>query len=292
MQTTKEIIRQVKKIEIVTRQPVDGLIAGNYHSVFKGQGLEFSELREYVPGDDIRVIDWKVTARFNHPFVREFIEERDLRAYILFDASGSTSFGNTVAKRRKAVELAATLMFSAIRNNDNIGLFIFTDTVERFVPARKGRRHALKLLSILLSHEPQSMKTDLATSLSTIAKLLKKRSILFIVSDFIGDNCAQQLSLLKNRHDVIALRVRDEREEHLPNVGLIRLEDAETGEQLLIDTSDESFRRQYAVLVKQHAQRFQKQLRKLHVDLVDIKTGEPYEAPLRRFFRLRARRVV
>lgn len=292
MLETKEVIKQVKKIEIATKHLVDGIIAGNYHSIFKGQGIEFSEIRDYRPGDDIRSIDWKVTARFNHPFIKEFIEERDLQAYFVFDYSASGSFGNITEKRKKAIELTATLMFSAIRNNDNVGLFIFTEGLERFIPARKGRKHVLKLISNLVMHEPKSKKTNLKDTLSFVANIVKKRSIIFIISDFYGQEFSKELSALKKRHDVIAIRVNDARETNIPDIGLIQLEDEETGEQILLDTSDEEFRENYSKVLTKEDQRLKMMFRKNKIDTVSILTDESYETPLRRFFKTRQKRVV
>lgn len=292
MYQPQEIIQQVKKIEITTKHLVDGLIAGNYHSVFRGNGIEFCEIRDYRPGDDIRAIDWNVTARFNHPFVKEFIEERDLRIYFVFDMSASGSFGNTIAKRRKAIELTASLMFSALRNNDNVGLFLFTDHVEKFIPARKGRKHVLKLVSSLVSHEPISMKTDLTNVLAHISNAVKKRSILFIISDFYCDDFVQPLKVMKNRHDIIAIKVTDAREKELPDIGLIELEDEESGEQMLVDTSDENFRDNFAKLMKEEEKKQQAIFRKYGVDVIGITTDEPYEKSFKKFFHERKRRVM
>jgi len=290
MQETKDILKQVRKIEIVTKHLVDGLIAGNYHSIFKGQGIEFSEIRDYRPGDDIRTIDWKVTARFDHPFIKEFIEERDLHVYFVFDYSGSNNFGNLTLKRRKAIELTATLMFSAMRNNDNVGLFMFTDDIEKFIPARKGRRHVLKLISSLVSHQPQSKKTNIEKALSYVSNIIKKRSIVFILSDFYNQDFAKPLKLLKKRHDVIAIRVNDTRETQIPDVGLIQLEDGETGEQLLVDTSDEGFRKNYAKLMNAEETRLNHIFNKNKVDTISINTDISYELPLRKFFKIRQTR--
>jgi uncharacterized protein (DUF58 family) len=292
MSDTKEIIKQVKKIEIATKHLVDGIIAGNYHSIFKGQGIEFSEIRDYRPGDDIRAIDWKVTARFNHPFIKEFIEERDLRVYFVFDYSASGSFGNLVEKRRKAIELTATLMFSSIRNNDSAGLFIFTGGVEKYIPARKGRRHVLKLISNLVSHNPKSSKTDINKSLAYVSNIIKKRSIIFIISDFYSTDFIRPLSILKNRHDVIALKVNDKRENQIPDIGLIQLEDEETEEQILVDTSNEEFRRRYSEIIQKEELKLSHIFRKNKVDTVNISTDEPYELPLRKFFKVRQRRAI
>jgi len=292
MQRTKDILKQVRKIEISTKHLVDGLIAGDYHSIFKGQGIEFSEIRDYRPGDDIRAIDWKVTARFNRPFIKEFIEERDLHVYFVFDDSASNSFGNLTEKRRKAIEITATLMFSAMRNNDNVGLFIFTDGIEKFIPARKGRRHVLKLISSLVSHQAQSKKTNMEKALSYVSNIIKKRSIVFIISDFYTSDFAQPLRILKRRHDVIALRIYDTREIEIPDVGLIQLEDEETGEQLLIDTSDKSFRQDYAEIMKREEAGLNHIFKKNKVDVISINTDMAYELPLKKFFKTRLMKEV
>ena len=292
MQQTIQVIKQVKKIEITTKHLVDGLIAGNYHSVFKGSGIEFSQIREYQPGDDIRSIDWNVTARFNHPYVKEFIEERDLRVYFAFDMSGSGNFGNKIVKRTKAIELTASLMFSALRNNDNVGLFLFTDHIETFIPARKGRKHVLKLISSLVSHEPASKQTDLKKALIFISNVMKKRSLLFIISDFYSDDFLEPLKILKNRHDIVAVKITDTREKILPDVGLIELEDEETQEQMLIDTSDKEFRDNFAKIMQKEEERLKNLFRKYHIDIIEIDTDELYEQPLKKFFYARKRQVI
>ena len=261
-------------------------MTGNYHSIFKGQGIEFSEIREYTPGDDTRTIDWNVTARFNHPFVKEFIEERDLNVYFAFDISASGSFGNLISKKRKAIELIASLMFAALRNNDNIGLFLFTDRIENMIPARKGKKHLLKTLSTLIKYKPVSKTTNLLTPLAEISKIVKKRSILFIISDFYSKEFAKPLKILKNKHDIITINVSDKREYEIPNIGLIELEDEETGEQLLIDTSDELFRTKYSKIIKDQQQKLITGLRKLKIDFINILTDEPYDIPLKKFLKL------
>lgn len=292
MQQTKDIIKKVKKIEIKTRQLVEGLIAGNYHSIFKGQGIEFLESRAYQTGDDIRSIDWKMTARFDHPFVKEFIEERDLHVYFAVDMSGSSAFGNNVSKRNKSIEIIASLMFGAMQNNDNVGLFLFTKNIERFIPARKGRKHVLKCISTMVSFQPEQRSTDLAASLKYISKVIKKRSIIFVVSDFFDEGFLHPLKILKNKHDVIALRIIDHREFEIPDIGLIELEDEETGEQLLVDTSDETFRNRYKFMMRQRESDLRSQLQKIKIDLVRILTDEPFEIPLQKFFNIRLRRVL
>ena len=291
MQETKDILKQVKKLEITTKQLVDGLITGNYHSVFKGQGIEFSEIRDYRPGDDVRAIDWKVTARLNHPYIKEFIEERDLQVYFVIDMSGSGSFGNNISKKQKGLELAASLMFAALRNNDKVGAFLFTDKIEKFIPARKGRKHILKVLSTLVRFLPKSVKTDLANILAQISKIVKRRSIIFIISDFYdGKEFFKPLKILRNKHDVIALSIIDVREKEIPNVGLIELEDEETGEQILVNTSDEKFRNSYLKLMKDKEFQLNSNLKRLKIDSVNILTDDAYELPLRKFFKKRHHR--
>jgi len=292
MEETKEIIKQVKKIELTTKQLVEGLITGNYHSVFKGQGIEFSEIRDYRAGDDIRTIDWKVTARFNHPFIKEFIEERDLQVYFALDMSGSSSFGSNVSKKKKILEVAASLMFAALHNKDKVGVFLFTDTIEMFIPARKGRKHILQLISTLVSYKTKSSLTDINKALVYISKVIKKRSIIFIISDFIANDFIQPLKILRNKHDVIALRVVDIREREIPDIGLIELEDEETGEQLLVNTSDKKFRETYQKLMDDYEENLRTSLRRSKVDIINIITDEPYEVPLRKFFKTRLLRVM
>jgi len=292
MEQTKEIIKKVQKLEISTKQLVEGLITGNYHSIFKGQGIEFSETREYRAGDDIRSIDWKVTARFNHPFVKEFIEERDLQVYFAIDMSGSSSFGNNISKRNKTFEIVASLMFAALKNKDNVGVFLFTDKVETFIPARKGKTHILKAISKIIQFKPLSVKTNLNNSFVYISKVIKKRSIVFILSDFFDEEFIKPLKILKNKHDIIALRVIDNREREIPDVGLIELEDEETGEQLLVDTSNESFRDNYKKLMIDGEQKITEILRKNKIDIISITTDENFVTPLKKFFKIRIMRMA
>jgi uncharacterized protein (DUF58 family) len=286
---TDKILKKVRKIEIRTKRLVDGLMSGAYHSVFKGRGIEFSEVREYSYGDDIRAIDWNVTARMNHPFVKEFIEERDLTVYIVFDVSASSSFGSETTKKDYAIELAASLMFSAIRNNDNVGLALFTTGVESYMPPRKGKRHVLKLLRELVYYEPKNAGTDLEKSLIFLSRVIKRRSIIFIISDFYSGDFVRPLQILKKKHDIIALNLHDPREREIPPIGFIELEDSETGEQILVDTSDREFRESYAELVRKNQEMLEKQMQKAKVDLVQVDTNAPFEVPLRKFFRKRVR---
>lgn len=292
MPQVKEVLKRVKKIELKTKVLVDGLISGEYHSIFKGRGIEFSEVREYVPGDDVRAIDWNVTARLNAPFVKEFIEERDLTLFIVFDLSSSNEFGFQRSKKDVCYDIAASLMFAAMRNNDNVGLCLFTDRVEKFVPPRKGKKHILKLLRELIYHEPKSKTTDIRTALSYLNKVIKKRSIIFIISDFLTPDFEKPLKQLKSKHDVILVDMADVHEEDIPDIGYAFLEDYETGEQILVDTSDSEFRMRYTELVRTSRDAFLTTLKRLNVDIIRINTSEPFYIPLQTFFKMRERRVV
>ncbi len=285
-----QIIKQVKKIEITTKHLVDGLVSGNYHSIFKGQGIEFSEIRDYNIGDDVRAIDWKVTARYDHPFIKEFIEERDLRIYFVFDISASNTFGNLVEKKEKAIEFVATLMFSALKNNDNVGLFIVTNGIEKYIPPRKGKAHIMQLISTLITSKPKSKQTNLKESLSKINNVIKKRSVIFVVSDFYSDDFEKPLSILRKKHDVIALKSCDLREKEMPDVGLIELEDCETNEQILVDTSDEEFRKNYLEVITKHDTFLKKTFKKNKIGFIELMSNEAYENSLRSFFRIRKMR--
>ncbi len=244
MSEVKQLLKKVKELEIKTKDLVDGMVAGNYKSKIRGRGIEFSEVREYAVGDDIRNIDWNVTARYNKLFVKEFVEERDLSVYVIFDNSASNEFGQDKSKKELSREIAASIIFSAMKNNDNVGLAMFTDRLERFVPARKGRNHSLKLIRELLVNIPKSKKTDIENSLVNFHKILKQHSVIFIISDFISEPFAKPLKFLKNRHDVILVNVSDTSEKTIPDIGYALLEDFETGEQVMVNTSDEEFQKQ------------------------------------------------
>ncbi len=290
MPRVREILKRVKKLEITTNRPVEGIISGSYRSVFRGRGIEFSEVREYVPGDDIRAIDWNVTARFNAPFVKEFIEERDLNVFIVFDASASSNFGSKKSKKETSLEIAASIMFAALKNNDNVGLCIFTDRIERFIRPRKGRKHVLRLLRELVYYEPESRKTDIANSLAQLNNIVKKHAILFILSDCISPDFERPLEHLKERHDPIVVEVSDAVEEELPSAGYVLLEDEETGEQLLVNTSDPGFRQAYREKRQAMEKELSGKLKRIGVDRVRVQAGEPFDVPLRKFFALRSRR--
>ena len=291
MSQTTEILKKIKKLDVTTKHLVDGLIAGKYHSIFKGQGMEFSEIREYMPGDDIRTIDWKVTARFNRPYIKEFIEERDLQVYFVIDVSGSGNFGAHISKKEKSLEIIASLMFAALRANDAMGVFLVSDRVEKFIPARKGRRHALQLLNATFDFTPKSGKTNLKKPLEQITKTIKRKSIVFVVSDFIDkSDFLKPLKVLQKRHDVISLRIIDPRERTIPNVGLIELEDEETGEQILVDTSDKKFRESYDILIAQNDSQFESNMKKIKIDAISLITEQNYAVPIRKFFKKRRHR--
>ncbi len=287
----RDILRKAGRQEISTSRLVDGLLAGNYRSVFRGQGMEFSELREYRPGDDVRAIDWNVTARFNRPYVKEFVEERDLRVYFVLDMSASGGFGSDVTKKARSLEVAASLMIAALRGNDGIGAVLATDRIERFVPAGKGRRQVMRLLATIVSFRPASGSTDLGAALEQAMHVIKGRSLLFVVSDFIdAGDFMRPLRMLGDRHDVVALQVVDGREREMPDVGLIELEDAETGEQMLVNTSDPSFRRRYMQVAADAESRLEAGLQGMGIDLVRLVSDQPHDLALRRFFKKRARR--
>jgi len=287
----REILKQVRRIEISTRGLVNEVFSGEYHSVFKGRGMNFAEVREYQYGDDIRSIDWNVTARAGSPFVKIFEEERELTVMLLVDVSASGDFGTR--ERMKAelgVEICALLAFSAIKNNDKVGLIIFSDHVEKFVPPRKGRRHVLRVLRELLYHEPKGSGTDIAAALEYLAHIQRKRAVAFLVSDFRDEGFEKPLSVAGRRHDLIAVRLGDPREDELPALGLMELEDPETGERILVNTSNADFRAAFAAERDRRAIALTRTLKRSKVDTIDIRTDQPYVKPLMRFFRERARR--
>ncbi|WP_419936251.1 DUF58 domain-containing protein [Candidatus Palauibacter sp.] len=287
----REILRKVRRIEITTRGLVDQVFSGEYHSVFKGRGINFAEVREYDYGDDIRTIDWNVTARTGTPHVKIFEEERELTVMLLVDVSASGNFGTRERmKGDLGVEVCSLLAFSAIKNNDKVGLIIFSDRVEKFVPPRKGRRHVLRVLREMLYHEPEGRTTDLAAALEYLSRIIRRRAVVFVVSDFVSKPFEKALGVAGRRHDVIALRVRDRREAELPPIGLMELEDAETGERLILDTSDRDFRAALATRGTEELASQNRTFRRGKVDVVDLSPGRPYLRPLMRFFEERGRR--
>jgi uncharacterized protein (DUF58 family) len=287
MPQVREILKRVKKIEVKTNKPVEGLISGSYRSVFKGRGIEFSEVREYVPGDDIRAIDWNVTARMNAPFVKEFIEERALNIYIMMDVSASNDFGLSKSKKESGYEIAASIIFSALRNNDNVGLCLFTDKVEKFVRPKKGRKHMLMVLRDMIYFEPKSRGTNIFSSLIYLSKVVRKRSIIFVISDFPNGGFEKPLKILKMRNDVILINMADAREMELPDIGYIYIEDEETGEQMVINTSDAHFRNSYQYAIKKNRDRLAREMKRIKIDMISVRTDEPFHIPIRKFFSMR-----
>lgn len=290
MQEAKEILKTVKKVELKTKRLVEGLLQGAYHSVFKGRGIEFSDIREYHFGDDIRAIDWNVTARTNIPHIKEYIEERDLTVYIVFDISGSQAFGSEKSKRVASTELAASLMFAAMHNNDNIGLLLFSEGVEKYIPPRKGRKHVFRLIRDLVYHEPKKKGTSIKESLRFLSNVAKKRSIIFLISDFFDEGYEKILRSLALRHDVIAVDVSDQNELELPDIGFVEVEDEETGELFFVDTSDEEFQKNYRKMINNKSTKVDRIMNKLGIDKINISSGEKFHVPLKKFFYMRERR--
>ena len=287
----KEILKKVRQIELRTRHLVNTVFSGEYHSVFKGRGVEFAEVREYLPGDDVRTIDWNVTARMGHPFVKVFDEERELTVVLLVDASASGDFG-TVARMKGeiGVEMCALLAFSAIQNNDRVGLIIFTDEVERFIPPKKGKKHVLRVIRELYYFQPKGRGTDIAAALDYLNRVTTRRSVVFLVSDFFASGYEAALKVANRRHDLVAVTISDPREVELPDVGIVEGEDAETGEEVLIDTSDVRARRRFMNASEEARSARQRLFRSVGVDRVDVRTDRPYIEPLMRFFEARAKR--
>jgi len=284
----KEVVRKVRRIQILTSALVQDVFAGQYHSAFKGLGMEFEEVREYSPGDDVRAIDWNVMARTGRPFVKRFREERELTVALLVDVSASQSFGSRDQLKSELVaELGATLAFSAIQNNDKVTLTLFTDRIERFVPAGKGTRHVLRVVRELLYHRPEGHGTDVNVALQHLSRVQHRRAVVFLISDFQAPEFNQSLRIARHRHDLIPVAVSDPREETLPAVGFIELLDPETGEQLVVDSSSRAVRRRFAELVAARRAALRSEFRRLGADLIEVRTGESFVQPLTRFFRRR-----
>jgi uncharacterized protein (DUF58 family) len=289
-----DAMKQVKRLHIKTRHQVDDLMAGEYTSAFKGRGMEFEEVREYVPGDDVRAIDWNVTARMQRPFVKEFKEERELLVMILVDISRSGDFGTKGRlKNELAAELAATLAFAATRNNDKVGLILFTDRIERFIPPKKGRGHVWRVIREILDCERHGHGTDLAEALGFLNRVVRRKAVVFLISDFLDEDSEYlaPLRMANRRHDLVVFRVGDEREKSLPDVGLVAVEDAEDGRVAWLDTSSRAVRKGYAAAAEARSKRLSTQLRKLDVDLVELSTAEGVAGPITRYFRRRERRA-
>jgi len=287
-----ELIRKIRRIEITTRRAVQDTLAGSYHSVFKGRGMAFSEVRPYQPGDEIRSIDWNVTARMGEPFVKVFAEERELTALIAVDRSASQDAGLArQSKAEVAAEIAALLVFSALENGDRAGLLLFTDRIERYVPPRRGRKHGLRLISETLAFRPRGRGTNLAAALGHLSSAQRRRAVVFVVSDFLADGYEQALAVLSRRHDVVPVVLSDPAEEALPAIpGLWPVLDAETGEAVLVDLSDARTRREYQRHAQERVDKRERIFRHLSVEAVRLQPGDDYVAPLAALFRARARR--
>ena len=287
----KELFKKIRRIEVRTKGLVNNVFSGEYHTAFKGQGIEFSEVRPYQIGDEIRNIDWNVSARTGEPYIKVYEEERQQTLMLLVDVSGSEDFGSHVKfKREVAAEICAIIAFSAIQNNDKVGLVLFSDEVELFVPPKKGRRHVLRLIRELFAHEPQSRGTDLETALDHLLHVVHRRSITIIISDFLDSGFEKKLRAVARRHDTVAVHLQDPREEELPPVGLVELTDAESGETVVVDTSSEAGRRAFAERAYQERKETEALFRRTKVDSVPIRTDQNYVEPLVGFFRRRNRR--
>jgi uncharacterized protein (DUF58 family) len=288
----KEILQKIQKIHIRTSYLVNDIFAGEYESAFRGRGMEFEEVREYTPGDDIRDIDWNVTARMGHPYVKLYREERELTIMLLVDVSSSGLFGTvTQLKNELAAELAAALAFAAIKSNDKVGLVIFSDHVERYIPPKKGRSHVWRIIKEVLEHQPRSTGTDIGAALNYLSTVCRRRAVVFLISDFIARGYETALRVTNKKHDVIAINVTDPRERELPKVGMVALEDAETGETLLVDTTDEQVRKAYRLLTEKKFEQRLSTFKAAHIDYLDIRTDTPYIDTLLKFFRMREKRL-
>jgi len=288
----KEVLKKIRRIEITTSKLATDMLSGDYESVFKGRGIEFDEVREYQPGDEIRSIDWNVTARMGHPYIKKYVEERQLTVMILLDASGSSFFGSS--KRLKsdlAAEISAVLAFAAIQNKDRVGLLIFTDRIEKFIPPRKGRPHVLRVIREALCFKPKGKGTDIEMALRFLNGVTTRRAVTFIISDFFAKDFKKSLSIANKRHDIIAVTITDPREISLPDVGLLELTDAETGGNYIIDTSNESIRNKYLSKSRETIESRRRLFNSVNVDHIDIFTNRPYVEEFIKFFQVRKKRI-
>ena len=287
----KDILEKIQQIQIHTRRLVNEAFVGEYHSVFKGRGMEFDEVREYQPGDEIRTIDWNVTARMGRPFIKRYVEERELTVMLLVDVSASGNFGSIKhLKNEVATEICAILAFSAIKNNDKVGMIMFTDKIEKFIPPKKGPKHVLRVIRELLCSQPTGKGTNISVALEYLNKITHRRTISFVVSDFIANDYSHAVRIANKRHDMIAITIADPREQELPNVGFIELRDAESGEILLLDTADSLARKEFGALNNRRMQEQSRLFRSMGVDEILINTNRHHVEPIVRFFRMRERR--
>jgi len=285
---TKELLKKVRKIEIKTRRLSDHIFGGEYHSTFKGRGMTFSEVRQYQFGDDVRAIDWNVTARYNEPFVKVFEEERELTMMLMVDVSGSELFGTTNQfKKEILTEISATLAFSAMQNNDKVGLILFTDEIELFIPPKKGKSHVLRIIRELLEFKPNSRKTDLAAALKYLSNVMKKKAIVFVLSDFIAEDYEQTLKITGNKHDVTGIRVYDHREESIPNLGMVQMQDAETGTLQVVNTQSKKVRRSYEKYHIEKVDYFKEAFKKSGCGIITCRVDESYVKKLLGYFKRR-----
>ncbi|WP_339625735.1 DUF58 domain-containing protein [uncultured Maribacter sp.] len=285
---TKELLKKVRKIEIKTRRLSDHIFGGEYHSTFKGRGMTFSEVRQYQFGDDVRNIDWNVTARYNEPYIKVFEEERELTMMLMVDISGSELFGTTNQFKNEIVtEISATLAFSALNNNDKVGIILFSDQIELFIPPKKGKTHALRIIRELLEFKPKSNKTDIAQALKFLSSVMKKKAIVFVLSDFIDDGYEKTLKITGNKHDLTGIRVFDEREESIPNLGMIQVEDAETGKLQLVNSQSKKVRNAYAEFHRERVTYFKESFTKSGCGTLDCRVDESYVKKLLGYFKRR-----
>jgi len=285
---TKELLKKVRKIEIKTRRLSDHIFGGEYHSTFKGRGMTFSEVRQYQFGDDVRSIDWNVTARYNEPFVKVFEEERELTMMLMVDVSGSELFGTQEQFKNDVVtEIAATLAFSATQNNDKIGLILFTDKVELFIPPKKGRSHVLRIIRELIEFHPESKQTNIAEALKFLSNVMKKKAIVFVMSDFIADNYHQTMKIVSGKHDVTGIRVYDKHEETIPNLGMVQMQDEETGELMLVNTSSKKVRLNYGKFYQEKVDYYKDSFTKSGAGSIDCRVDESYVKKLLGYFKRR-----
>jgi len=288
----KKLLKKVRRIEIKTRHAVNDVFAGSYHSTFKGRGMEFDEVREYFPGDDIRTIDWNVTARTGVPHIKKFVEEREMTVMLMVDISGSNDFGSTPQlKRDLAAEVAAMLAFSATRNNDRIGLILFSDQIEKYIPPRKGPRHVLRIIKEILTHQPESTGTDAAPALDFLNHTQSRKAVTFLISDFIfPTDCERPLKVTARRHDLIAVAIGDNHESVWPAAGLVEWLDPETGQHVLVDTSSTAVRRELLLAQEQRGDTLRQNMRRAGIDIIELLAGEPYDRAFIKFFKTRGGR--
>ena len=285
MSKISELLSQIKKLQIQTKDLVEGVESGAYNSKYRGGGIEFSEVREYIPGDDVKRIDWNVSARHNSLYVKEFVEENELNIYLILDLSASTNFGFKKSKLDLGFEVAVSLMFLALKNNDRLGLGIFTNQLEKFIPSKKGKRQLLKIIKELIEYKPKSKETDILKSLSTLKNKLKRKSVIYIISDFLSDDYKKPLKFLKLHHEVILINISDIKEAEIPQIGYAYIEDAETGEQILVNTSSKSFQKQYREIMELKIAENQNKMKKIGIDMINLTNEESFDITINRYFR-------